>query len=149
MAKASVTSAYNLANVLGAPIAKPVDIFKKTKKQRECLLVKAKRAIVRQTLLQKVFRKFDFCDISPVQRAPFDFILNIPDEKHAIVGGVAEKGEKHLDERTEEILSVCRIINAYPVLITEKNELCKKNVLCICADELAAMHSPEELIASI
>ena len=149
MAKASVTSAYNLANVLGVPVAKPVDLFEKARKQRECLIVKAKRAIARQVLLQKVFRKFAFCDISPFQKAPFDFILNIPDEEYVIIGGVAEKHEKCIDIRAEEILSVCQVIKAYPVLITEKHEPCNKDLLCFCVDDLAEMQSPEDLIVSV
>jgi predicted transcriptional regulator len=149
MAKASVSSAYNLAKVLGVPVAKPINVLEKTRKQRECLLVKAKRALVGQALLHKVFRKFALCDISPVSKAPFDFIINFPDEKFVVVGGVAANGEKHLDVRTEEILSVCRVLNAHPVLITEKHESCSKDVLCVCADELSVMRSPEDLIASV
>ena len=148
MAKASVASAYNLANILGVPVAKPVNLFEKTRKQRECLLVKAKRAIARQALLHKVFRKFAFCDISPVHKAPFDFIMNVPNGEYVIVGGVAEKGEKRLDDRTEEILSVCRVVNAHPVLITENHASCNKDVVCVCAADLAVMRSPEDLIAS-
>ena len=148
MAKASVASAYNLANILGVPVAKPVNLFEKTREQRECLLVKAKRAIARQALLHKVFRKFAFCDISPVHKAPFDFIMNVPNGEYVIVGGVAEKGEKRLDDRTEEILSVCRVVNAHPVLITENHASCNKDVVCVCAADLAVMRSPEDLIAS-
>jgi predicted transcriptional regulator len=126
-----------------------VNLFEKTRKQRECLLVKAKRAIARQTLLLKVFRTFASCDISPFQRAPFDFILNVPDEEYVIVGGVAENSEKTLDDRTEEILSVCRVVNAHPVLITEKSEACpSKDILCVSADALSELHSPNDLIAS-
>lgn len=148
MAKASVTSAYNLANLLGVPVAKTVDLFEKARKQRECLLVKAKRAITRQAILRKVFRKFAFCDISPVHKAPFDFIMNVPDEEYVIVGGVAANGEKRLDDRAEEILSVCRVVKAHPVLITENSSLCNTDVVCVCADELSALRSPEDLITS-
>jgi putative transcriptional regulator len=148
MAKASITSAYKLANILGVPVAKPVNLFEKTRKQRECLLVKAKHAIARQAIIHKVFRKFAFCDISPVHKAPFDFIMNVPDEEYVIVGGVAENGEKSLDDRTEEILSVCRVVNAHPVMITEKHESRNKDMFCVCAEELAMMQSPEDLIAS-
>lgn len=148
MAKASVNSAYNLANVLGVPVAKSVNLFEKTRKQRECLLVKTKRAIAMQALLYKVFRKFAFCDISPVQKAPFDFIMNFPKKDSVIVGGIADKAETRLEDRAEEILSVCRVVNAHPVLITEKHAHCNKDLLCVCADELATMRSPEDLIAS-
>ena len=149
MAKASVSSAYNLAKVLGVPVAKPIDVLEKARKQRVCLLLKAKRVIAGRALLQRVFRKFALCDISPVRKAPFDFIMNVPDEECVIVGAVAADGETCLDERTEEILSVSRVINAHPVLITEKREPCRRDVLCVCADELAVMRSPMDLVASI
>jgi putative transcriptional regulator len=149
MAKASVSSAFNLARVLGVPVAKPIDVLSKTRRQRHCLLVKAKRALAGQALLQKVFRKFAFCDISHVQKAPFDFVMHVPDENCVIVGGVAANGEKHLDIRTEEILSVSRVVRAHPVLITEKREPCSQDMLCFCADELSVMRSPEDLIASV
>jgi len=149
MARASVSSAYNLAKVLGVPVAKPIDVLEKARKQRVCLLLKAKRVIAGRALLQRVFRKFAFCDISPVRKAPFDFVMNVPDEECVIVGAVAANGETCLDERTEEILSVSRVINAHPVLITEKREPCRRDVLCVCADELAMMRSPMDLVASI
>ncbi len=149
MAKASVPSAYNLAKVLGVPIAKPVDILKKTKKQRECLLLKANRAISKSVLLHRVFRKFAFCDILPVQKAPFDFVLTVPDEHCVIVGAVVVGGETCPDGRTEEILSVSRVINAHPVLITESKGPSRKDVSCFCADELSVMRSPMDMVACI
>lgn len=149
MAKASVSSAYNLAKVLGVPVAKPINILKKTKSQRECLLLKAKRAIAGRVLLYRVFRKFALCDISPVQKAPFDFVLTVPDEDCIIVGAVMVEGETCEDGRTEEILSVSRVINAHPVLITERKGPSRKDVSCVCADELAVMRSPMDLVACI
>jgi putative transcriptional regulator len=149
MAKASVTSAYNLAKTLGIPVAKPINILEKTRKQRQRLLMKATHAIAGQPLLLKVFRKFAFCDISPIQKAPFDFIMNIPNEKYVIVGSIAINGERHLSKRMEEILSVCRVVHAHPVLITEKRKPFSKDISCVCMDELSAMRTPEDLIANV
>ena len=149
MAKASVTSAYNLTKVLGVPMAKPVDILKKNKKQRLCLLLNARHAFAGQPLLQKVLRKFALCDISTVEKAPFDFVINVPDEENVIVGGVAAKDEKDLDARTEEILRVARVVNAYPVLITLKRQHRCGEMLCVSADELATMRRPQDLFASV
>lgn len=149
MAKASVTSAYKLAKTLGVPVAKPINVLGRTRKQSSCLLIKAKHAIAGDALLQKIFRKFAFCDISPIHRAPFDFIMNVPKEKYAIVGSVAMNGERNLDNRMEELLSICRVVCAYPVLITEKRKYSGKNVACVCMDELSEMRTPEDLIASV
>jgi putative transcriptional regulator len=149
MAKASVKSAYKLAETLGVPVAKPVNVLERTRKQRQCLLMKAKHAIVGKGLLQKVLRKFAFCDISPVFKAPFDFVMNVPNGKRVIVGGVAVHGERNLDNRLGEILSVCHVVRARPVLITENLRVFSDDVSCICMDELSGMRMPEDLIAAV
>jgi putative transcriptional regulator len=148
MAKASVTSAYNLEKTLGIPVVKPINVLEKTRK-RQYLLVKATHAIAGQPLLNKIFRKFAFCDISQVRKAPFDFVMNVPNEKYVIVGSVTMKGERHLGKRMEEILSVCQVVHAHPVLITEKRKPFSKDISCVCMDELSAMHTPKDLIASV
>jgi putative transcriptional regulator len=149
MTRASVTSAYKLAKTLGAPVAKPINVLERTRKQSQCLLIKAKHAIAGKVLLQKIFRKFAFCDISPVHKAPFDFVINVPNGKYVIVGSVAVKGERNLDNRVDELLSICRVVRAYPVLITEKPEAFSKGLLCVCMDKLSEMRTPEDLIASV
>jgi len=148
MAKASVKSAYKLAETLGVPVAKPINVLRRTRKQRQCLLIKAQHAFTGKVLLQRVFRKFAFCDISPVYRAPFDFVMNVSEGGDVIVGSVAVNGESNLDKRMDEIISVCRVIRARPVLITEKSKFPSKNVCCVCMDELSAMRAPEDLVAT-
>jgi putative transcriptional regulator len=148
MAKASVKSAYKLAETLGIPVAKPVNVLERTRKQRQCLLMKAKQAILGKGLLQKVLRKFTFCDISPVHKAPFDFVMSVPNGRRIIVGAVVVQGESNLDNRLGEILSVCHVIRAHPVLITEKSRVFSDGVSCICMDELSGMSIPEDLMAA-
>jgi putative transcriptional regulator len=149
MTRASVASAYKLAKTLGVPVAKPINILERTRKQSQCLLIKAKHAIAGKVLLQKFFRKFAFCDISPVHKAPFDFVMNVPKGKYVIVGSVAVNSERNLDNRIEELISICRVVRAYPVLITEKRKYPSKDVSCVCMDELSEMRTPEDLIASV
>ena len=147
MAKASVNSAYKLAETLGVPVAKPINVLERTRKHRQCLLMKAHHAFIRKVLLQKVLRKFSFCDISPVYRAPFDFIMNCEEGKRVIVGSVAARDERSLERRLEEIVSLCNVIDAHPVLVTEKPLFSNEAVSCVCSDELSAMHTPEDLTA--
>ena len=149
MTRASVTSAYKLARTLGVPVAKPISVLERTRKRRQCLLIKARHAIAGKVLLQKIFRKFAFCDISAVRKAPFDFVMNVPNGEYVIVGSVAVNGERSLDNRMEEILSICRVVRAYPVLITEKRKYASKGFSCVCIDELSGMRKPEDLIASV
>jgi predicted transcriptional regulator len=101
-----------------------------------------------KVLLQKVFRKFALCDISPVFRAPFDFIMNIPTGESVIVGSVAVNGERNLERRMEEIISLCGVLRARPVLITEKKSS-RKDIACVCMEELSAMRNPEDLVAAV
>ncbi len=149
MTRASVTSTYKLAKTLGVPVAKPIKILERTQKQRQCLLIKAKHTIAGKILLQKIFRKFAFCDISPVHKAPFDFIMSTPTGESPIVGSVAVKDESNLDNRMEELLSICRVIHAHPILITEKRKYPSKDISCVCMDELSVMHKPEDLISGV
>jgi len=149
MTRASVASAYKLAKTLGVPVAKPINVLERTRKQSQCLLIKAKHAITGKVILQKLFRKFAFCDISPVHKAPFDFIMNVPNGKYVIMGSVAVNGERNLNNRVEELLSICRVVRAYPVLITEKRKYPSKDLFCVCIDELSEMRTPEDLIASV
>jgi hypothetical protein len=73
----------------------------------------------------------------------------VPEERLAVLGAVAARWEKFLDERVDEILSICKVIGAYPVLVTEKNEPSAKDILCIHLDELSKMRSAEELVARL
>jgi putative transcriptional regulator len=148
MTKASVKSAYKLVETLGVPVAKPIYVLKRIHKQRQCLLLKTYHMMTGQDLLRKVFEKFAFCDIAPVFRAPFDFIMRFGKQKGLIVGGVAAKGEKNLDKRVEEIASVCNVLHAYPVLITERGKL-SNDISCVYVDELSEMDRPEDLVATL
>lgn len=106
--------------------------------------------IAERVLLYRVFRKFASCDISPVQKAPFDFVLTVPEEDCVIIGAVVAQDEICMDGgRTEELLSVARVINAHPVLITERKGPPRNDVSCVSADELAVMRSPMDMVTCI
>jgi hypothetical protein len=64
------------------------------------------------------------------------------------VGSVAARDERRLEKRVEEIISVCDIIHARPVLITEKPKFSSKDVSCICIDELSGLRTPEDLVTA-
>lgn len=146
MAKASVAAAYGLIWALGIPVAKPLNIFEKPKARRGCLLTRAKNALARSRFLQKAFQKLARLNATTVRKAPFDFVINVPEEKMRILGGVADQGEKELDRRAEEILSVSRVVEAYPVFVMEGEQLLNKEILCICNEELSKIRSAEDLL---
>jgi len=150
MAKASVTAAYNLICTLGIPIARSVDVFEKPAKQHECLLLAtAKRVVAKHKLLMKIFRKLDYYSIITVRKAPFDFVISVPEDKMKIIGGVADSNELHLNRRVDEILSVSRVVQAHPIFITDGQRLSNKDIACIQSDELLEMKSPEDLIGNL
>jgi predicted transcriptional regulator len=149
MAKASVTAAYNLIYILGFPVAKPINVFERSREQRKCFLSAAKSAIAKSRLIQKIFRKFARCHVTAVKKAPFDFVITVPEEKTRIIGGVAINKEQELNKRVDEILSVSKIVRAHPILITEDWKQSTKDILCICKEELSKIKSPEDLISQL
>jgi putative transcriptional regulator len=149
MAKASVSAAYNLIWTLGIPVAKPINVFEKSKKQHRSLLTTARRLITRNKLLRKFFKTFIQQDAIavPIKRAPFDFVVRTPRGRTKIIGGVVNNRELKLDSRVREILSVSRVVKAHPILITEKREPLNDDIPCICSKELSKIRSPEDLIS--
>lgn len=148
MAKASVSVAYNMVYTLGIPVAKPFNVFEESEGQPKCFLATAKHAITRNRLLRKIFKKLSRYNITAVKKAPFDFLINIKEEEAKILGGVASNEEQELHRRVDEIVSVSRVIQAYPILITEKQKPVNKDILCIKSEELSKIKNPEDLLAN-
>ena len=149
MAKASVTAAYNLIWTLGIPVIKPVNIFEESKNQRKCFLTTAKLALARTKVFRRIFRRLTRCNIITVKKAPFDFVINVPEEKLRIIGGVASNKEPELNKRVDEILSISKIVKAYPILITEGQRLSKMDISCIQSEEISKIKNPEDLICKL
>ena len=149
MAKASVAAAYNLIYILGFPVAKPINVFERPKEQHKCFLLAAKSAIARSKFLQRILAKFVRCHVTTVKKAPFDFVISVPEEKMRIIGGVANNKEQELNKRVDEILSVSRVVKAHPILVTEEQKQSTKDILCICKEELSKIKSPEDLISQL
>jgi len=149
MAKASVSAAYNMVWTLGIPVAKPINVFEKSRSQGWCFLTKARHVIARYKLLQRILGKFARYNVKTVKRAPFDFVIAVPEEKMRIIGGVANDRERELDRRVDEILSVSRIVQAHPVLITEGQMPLNKDIACIPKAELSKIKHPEDLVSNV
>jgi putative transcriptional regulator len=146
MAKASVTVAYNLLCTLGIPVAKPVNIFDASKGQRKTLMARARRIITKNRLLQRIFKKLAGYNIVAVKKAPFDFVITVPKENMKIIGGVANGEEKTLSRRVDEILSLSKVVQAHPVLVTngQKSPL-NKDISCVKSEEISKIRCPEDL----
>jgi len=150
MAKASVTAAYNLMSTLGIPVAKAVDIFENSQRKRKCFfLATAKRAIAGNRILQRILRKFSRYRVTAVKKAPFDFVISVPKDKMRILGGVARSKEPELNRRVDEILSVARVVQAHPILVTDGLDSPRKDIDCISSDEFSMIRNLEDLIVGI
>ncbi|KPV65113.1 MAG: hypothetical protein AOA65_0492 [Candidatus Bathyarchaeota archaeon BA1] len=148
MAKASVSTAYNLEWILGIPVVQPIDIFRRGS-QSIGLFALAKRMIIKNRFLSMVLSKLTRlnCRVAPVGRAPFDFIAQFPKEQLNIIGGVADKRDQNIDQRTREIISISRVIDAPSVFVTDGEQIPNNNIPLIHHDELSKLRHPEEFIA--
>jgi len=150
MTKASVSTAYKLEWVLGIPIVQSIDVFRPTS-QVSGFFTTTKRIIIHHHFLETVFRKFAQFNFRVVhtRRAPFDFVAQCSGKGLKIICGVADKKERNVDQRTEEIISLSKIINAQPVFITDGEKIPKNNIPLIHREELAKMHGSEDFIAQL
>lgn len=146
MAKASVTTAYNLLCTLGIPVAKPVDIFEATKTRRKPFMTRARQIIIRNKLLQKIFKKLAGYNLVAVKKAPFDFVITVPEENMKIIGGIVSDKEAALNQRVDEILSLSKVVQAHPLLVTEgQKPPLDKDISCVKDEELSKIKRPEDL----
>ena len=149
LVKASVPAAYNMIRVLGIPVAKQVNILERSREQQRCCFLNAARQMLsRNRLLQRIMNTFAKSHIATVKRAPFDFVILVP-EGRRILGGVANAKEHELSRRVDEILSVSKVVDAHPVLITEGEQSLKTDIPCVSCEEVARMNGLEDLIARV
>jgi putative transcriptional regulator len=150
LAKASVPVAYNLVHALGIPVAKSVDIFQQPVLQHEsCLLNTARRVFAKNKVLNRIFRKLAPLHVTTVKKAPFDFVIFIPEQNIRIIGGVTNAKEPQMDARIDEILSVSKVVKARPLLITEGPPPSEDNVPWMSCEDFSRIKSPEDLIANV
>jgi len=147
--KASISAAYNLEYALGVPLVQEINVFQPPLEQEGCFLTKAKLLLSTHHCLRAVERKLSRLNIlvARVKRAPFDFVAKSKKEEEDvnIVGGVVSKKEPNLERRVDEIVSVCEVIDAHPVLITEKERTKNNHIKCIHRKELEKIDNVNQL----
>jgi putative transcriptional regulator len=150
MAKASVSTAYKLEWVLGMPVVKPIDIFQYLGKT-ESLFAAAKRIIGESRFLQFVIRKllqFNFT-VFQIGRAPFDFVAKTPENKVNLLGSVVHKKEQNFEVRTEEIVSVSKVVGAQPIFVAGSKKISTDNVPLIHREDFEKIKCSEDLMAKL
>ena len=150
MAKASVSVAYNLEWILGVPVVKSIDVFK-SNSQNAGFLAVAKRIIIKHHFLQKVLKKFTQINfrVAHTRRAPFDFIAQSLDEPLNIIGGVPDEKERDINQRTDEIVSISKVLNAQPIFITNGQQIPNNNIPMICHKDLQSVECLKEFISKL
>jgi len=119
--------------------------------ERVCFLAKARRIIAKHRLLKAVFGKltqFDF-KVTCTGRAPFDFIARCPEKGLKIIGGVADAGERNLDQRIREVKSLGEVIGAHAVFISYEERSKDERAPLIRYKVLTKMKCPKELFAQL
>ncbi len=150
MVKASVSAAYNLEWILGIPVVRSIDIFKPVPPNAG-FFAAAKRLIIRNRFLRTVLKRLIKCHfkVAATPRAPFDFIAQPPNQNVNIIGGVAYRGEKNIDERVEEILSISDIVNAQPLFITHGKLVPSSDIPWIRSDDLEKIQLATDLVSRL
>ncbi|MFQ5758839.1 MAG: hypothetical protein ACE5IF_04105, partial [Candidatus Bathyarchaeia archaeon] len=140
--------AYNLEWTLGVPVVKSIDIFQ-SNSQKKGFLAAAKRIITKHRFLQKVLNKFAQINfkVSYIRRAPFDFIAQSLDEPLNIIGGVPDEKERNIDQRTEEIVSISKVVDAQPIFITDGQQIPNNNIPLICHKDLQSVECLKKFIS--
>lgn len=148
VARASVEAAYKLEWILGVQVAHDINVFQTPTKSNRSLTTTMSK-IIRNSRLQVVLTKLaDLFTVTPIKKAPFDFIAQLPEEQINIIGGVAEEKEPNIDQRTEEIISVSEVIRAQPVFIADHKQF-TNNIPLIRPEEMRKIKTTEDLIAHL
>ena len=150
MAKASVSVAYKLEQGLGIPIVKPMNVFH-FPGEVDSFFAAARRIITESRLMQFVIRKllqFNFA-VFQVGRAPFDFVARAPEDGTSILGAVVNDGDPSLEARSEEIISVSKIVEAQPVFVTGSRRVTVERVPLLRPEDFDEIKCCEDLIAKL
>jgi len=147
MAKASVSAAYKLEWTLGVPLVQPVDVFKR-EPQGKGFFSATRRMIIKNRFLRAVVKKLTHfgVNVTPTERAPFDFIVQFPQEQLNIIGGVADGNQQNVDQRSKEIISIGEILRAQPIFITDGRQTPNNGIPLIHYKELVEIRYPQEIV---
>jgi predicted transcriptional regulator len=150
MAKASVSAAYNLEWILGIPVVQPIDVFRPFPAGAG-FFAAAKRLIIKNRFLHTVLRRLRLHNFkaAATTRTPFDFVAQPPNETLNIIGGVPREGEKNIEQRAEEILSISGVARAQPLFVTDGKIIPYNNIPLVHVEELEKARSFQELFVNL
>jgi putative transcriptional regulator len=150
MTRASVSAAYRLEKILGVPFVKTIDIFEASPSCSNADdFPPCGRENIRNGFLQSILGKLKQFDlkVSLVKKAPFDFTACCPRTEFKIIGGAFKTKERYVEERIEEIVSLSKIAEAKPLLMSKEKIATPDDVIFLKCDELAQIGDRKELTA--
>lgn len=145
--RASVSAAYRLEEVLGVPLAKTIDIFKLKPQSPISNNYSVNCKNSDQYLpnsIQKMMSRLNL-DVSTFVRSPFDFIAFCSQKGYKILGGIFSNEENKTEDRIEEIISVCSITHAKPLILAQEGSLTHEEATFIAYDELETITGRKDL----
>ncbi|MFP3984508.1 MAG: transcriptional regulator [Candidatus Bathyarchaeia archaeon] len=150
MAKASVSTAYKLEWVLGEPVVKPIDIFQHPL-GREGFFATAKRLIGESRFLQFVVNKLLQLNFTvfQIKKAPFDFVAKTQESGINLLGAVASEKEQNFVVRSEEIVSISKVVEAQPIFVADSGKVSAGNIPLIHREDFEKIERPEDLMARL
>ena len=148
MAKASVLTSYKLASILGIPVVEPLDMFQPIAKT-EGFLATARRIISESRFLRfiiKRLRQFNFT-VFQLRRAPFDFVARSPIDGATLIGAIAYEEEDNFAIKTEEIVSISKVVGAQPIYLTDSDNIFVDSIPLIQREDFKKIKCCEDLMA--
>ncbi len=148
LAKASVLTSYKLASILGIPVVEPLDLFQPIAKT-EGFLATARRIISESRFLRfiiKKLRQFNFT-VFQLRRAPFDFVARNPMNGVTLIGAIAYEEEDNFAIKTEEIVSISKVVGAQPIYLTDSDNIFVDSIPLIQREDFKKIKCCEDLMA--
>jgi predicted transcriptional regulator len=122
-------------------------VFEKSSDENRCLLAKAKHMLAGSRVLRRIFKKLAKYPLTPIRQAPFDFLVTVPQKEMRIMGAIVEEKEEGLDRRIDELLSLSKVVETYPVLITDGQRISERDIPCLNCRDLSKVKEAEDLIS--
>lgn len=150
MTRVSVTAAYQLAETLGVPIVKSINVLENNIDNNGAPKINDhpnnKSHNVGNHFLRHVLEKLGKFgwDVYATNRSPFDFAAFRPRARLRLIGGVVEEREEGATDRVEEIASLGKVIKAKPVLLG-REVAGNRGVTFLSIDDLEKMPHSQKL----
>ena len=148
MTRASVSAAYQLAEILGVPLVKSINILEvNPDSPKKDNLPNNPDSNVRNRFLRFVLNKFSKfgLNVFVTNRSPFDFAAFCPHTELKLIVGILKEDEEGTDDRMEEIASLSKVIEIKPILFGNENVSNPLGIAFFSFDELEKIPDRQKL----